>query len=264
MPFNVKILAGPRRGFAANVNLLAAQVTTEWILLVNNDVVLHTGSGKRLKYFMRWASSRVGLAATSVWQQNGRLDSYGDTFSWWLARPLKRGRGTADVVRADRLPLLSVSGAVMMIRTKLWRELGGFDEGFSQYYEDVDFGWRALAAGWRIDCIPGCNSTHVGGQSFSTKDKAFFGARNNLWLIRRHQPEDKALLKRAEQVWRFKARRSPPKIAAAIERGLVSGRVDDVPTSPSTKNAARKLMWLHPGPWQEWGLIRDVWRHRTF
>lgn len=264
MPRNAKIYAGPRQGFAANVNQLAARVETEWFLLLNNDVELHTGSGKRIKHFMKWASAKTGLVATTIWQPDGTLDSFGDTFSWLLGRPLKRGRGTADIVRADRLPLLSVSGAVMLVRTKAWRELGGLDEGFGQYYEDVDFGWRAQAAGWRIKTLPGCNSTHLGGQSFPSVDRAYFGARNNLWLIRRHQPDDETLLRRAERSWRFKANRSEPDIAAAITQGLLDGRSEDVPVSPSSKTAERALMWRHPSIGQEWRMVYQAFRHRSF
>ena len=264
LPRNFTVYPGPRRGFAANVNQLAEKVTTDWMLLVNNDVELHRGSGRQLRTYVKYADRKVGLVATSVWRPDGTLDSFGDTFSWLLGRPLKRGRGTQDVVRAARLPLLSVSGAVMLVKMEMWRQLNGLDEGFAQYYEDVDFGWRAIEQRWRLDELREANSTHNESQTFAAADKAFFGTRNNLWLIRRHCSSDPGLLENAVKSWRFKAKRSAPAISEAITRGLEAGLNDDVPPAPSPIERTHRVSLMRPTIFQEALLVWSAWRRRSF
>lgn len=255
------VYKGPRRGFAANVNALAARVRTPWIVLLNNDTFLHKGWGKRIQWAMRAVPKDVGMIATVVWQEDGTIDSFGDSFSYILGRPLKRARGSKQPLRAAAAPLLSVSGAVMVVRRKMWEELGGFDERFGQYYEDVDFGWRAMAAGWKMESFAECHSTHQEGQTFPAESRAYFGARNNLWLLRRHLPKDKDTWRNARLAWEVKAKRWP-ELSLPIHKGIkdgLKGRLSDAPSAHSAGAIlrAKRLPFLHEAAW----LWRDYgWR----
>jgi GT2 family glycosyltransferase len=56
-------------------------------------------------------------------------------------------------------------GAFFLVRRSLFRELGGFDEGFFMYYEDLDFSRRARNAGWKSVFVGDAHAVHAGGVS---------------------------------------------------------------------------------------------------
>lgn len=59
----------------------------------------------------------------------------------------------------------AVSGAVMFARADVLRHVGGFDERYFMYGEDIDLCLRVAAAGWRVRYWPGAEVTHLGGGS---------------------------------------------------------------------------------------------------
>lgn len=58
-----------------------------------------------------------------------------------------------------------ISGSCFLARREAWDALGGFDEGYFMYAEDVDLCWRARRAGWRVGFEPGARVTHLQGVS---------------------------------------------------------------------------------------------------
>jgi N-acetylglucosaminyl-diphospho-decaprenol L-rhamnosyltransferase len=58
-------------------------------------------------------------------------------------------------------------GAVLLVRRQLLDEVGGFDESFFMFNEEVDLCYRARAAGWRVLFCPEAEFIHVGGASTS-------------------------------------------------------------------------------------------------
>lgn len=166
-------------GFAAACNLGATHLDAEWIVLVNPDVVLDrldlnmftadtAGAGLGLVALgQRSAESRhptfrvrkfAGVLESAIW------------FSWTLLVP----RGA----RAERLFWRSrhrdsdnaiaeswrwASGGLVAVRRDAWRQVGGFDERFFLFYEDVDLCRRLLNAGWGIGTTVAITGLHEGG-----------------------------------------------------------------------------------------------------
>jgi N-acetylglucosaminyl-diphospho-decaprenol L-rhamnosyltransferase len=58
-----------------------------------------------------------------------------------------------------------VTGACLLVRRAVYEQVGGFDEGFFMYSEELDFCRRAQAAGWRVAYVPGAVVTHFEGKS---------------------------------------------------------------------------------------------------
>lgn len=58
-----------------------------------------------------------------------------------------------------------VSGACFLIRRACWDAIGGFDEGYFMYAEDMDLCWRARRAGWQVAYEPAATAVHVQGVS---------------------------------------------------------------------------------------------------
>ena len=71
-------------------------------------------------------------------------------------------------------------GAFLFLRREMMEELGGFDEGFHLYGEDIDLAYRAAKAGWERWYVPGAHVTHDYAAAI---DRAFF-SRRTLWHLR--------------------------------------------------------------------------------
>jgi GT2 family glycosyltransferase len=84
----------------------------------------------------------------------------------WPGNPVNRRYRCLDVDAGLTADVEQPAGAFLMIRRRVWRELGGFDESFRPvWFEDVDFLKRAAAAGYRIRYVPSAVAKHVGGHS---------------------------------------------------------------------------------------------------
>ncbi|EKD58954.1 MAG: hypothetical protein ACD_56C00020G0009 [uncultured bacterium] len=64
-----------------------------------------------------------------------------------------------------------VSGAAFLISKKLFLSIGGFDQNFFMYFEDVDFCQRIKGAGYNILRLPDFSVLHIGGQSYDNLSK---------------------------------------------------------------------------------------------
>lgn len=66
----------------------------------------------------------------------------------------------------EKIPCDWVSGAALFIRRELFQKLGGFDENFFMYYEDIDLCRRAKKIGSEVIHFPVVEIRHFGGKSF--------------------------------------------------------------------------------------------------
>lgn len=176
-------------GYGRAVNRAAAGATEDWILIVNPDVVMHPGS---LDALIDAADARpdIGVVGPRI------LDGEGNTYP--SARPLPRlflgiGHGLlgavapnnpwskqyrpADLARIDA-PLDTgwLSGACLLVRRSVFERIGGFDDAFFMYFEDVDLGRRIGAAGFLRRYVPSAIVTHVGAHSTSNASTAMIRA----------------------------------------------------------------------------------------
>ena len=78
----------------------------------------------------------------------------------------------------------------MVVRSDVWRRLGGLDEEFFAHMEEIDFCWRASLAGGQIWCVPQSKVYHVGGGTLPNNSprKLYFNYRNNLLMLWKNLP----------------------------------------------------------------------------
>lgn len=79
------------------------------------------------------------------------------------------------------------SGAAVLIPTKIWLELGGFDESFFMYHEDVDLAWRARLLGYKIELAPNALVWHKYAFSRNPKKFFFFERNRMLFMLKNYQ-----------------------------------------------------------------------------
>ncbi|WP_158888705.1 glycosyltransferase family 2 protein [Amycolatopsis anabasis] len=73
---------------------------------------------------------------------------------WWAGRD-------KDSDPEQSTEVLAVPSAGALVQRELWAKLGGFDPGFPLLGEDIDFGWRANAAGRLVLCVPAARIRHA-------------------------------------------------------------------------------------------------------
>ena len=147
----------------------------------------------------------TGLFKASTWGERENLSGRKyETFEYAgacggyidiLGFPFCRGR-VLSTVEEDKgqydtpAQCFWASGACMVVRSALWRDLGGLDESFFAHMEEIDFCWRAQLAGYQVWAVPQSHVFHVGGGTLPNNSprKLFFNYRNNLLMLHKNLP----------------------------------------------------------------------------
>ncbi len=165
------------RGFARAVNQGAAAAVSDFILLLNPDAVIAEGALRALESFMVERPD-AGVAGGKVLETDGSLQLAcrrgfpspwvafcrlsGLSFLFPRSR-LLAGYNMTFLDENETSEVDAVSGSFMMIRRSAFDSLGGFDEDYFLYAEDIDFCYRAKAAGMKVYYYPGAEATHEKG-----------------------------------------------------------------------------------------------------
>jgi GT2 family glycosyltransferase len=169
-------------GFAAGNNrairaALASDDPPEHVLLLNADTEVEPRAVRALRDFLD-ARPDVGLAGSRLVNPDGSDWPYAFRFySAWsefeigvrlglVTRLLEARRSWRTMGSATTpAPVDWVSGASLMIRREVFRDVGLLDDGFFLYYEETDFCLRARRAGWPCWYVPESRVMHIAGQS---------------------------------------------------------------------------------------------------
>ena len=86
--------------------------------------------------------------------------------------------------------LLWASGACLMVRTDLYRRVGGMDTAFFAHMEEIDLCWRIRLWGSDIRLVPQSRAYHLGGGTLPQGNprKTYLNFRNNLLLLHKNLP----------------------------------------------------------------------------
>jgi N-acetylglucosaminyl-diphospho-decaprenol L-rhamnosyltransferase len=176
-------------GFAAANNRLVAGCSTEYVALLNPDAFPEPAW---LEELLRGADRHPDAAAFGSTQlQAGNetlLDGAGDAyhafgFSW--RTNYGRARNAAPLTERETF---SVCAAAALYRRGAWPDVGGFDESFFCFKEDVDLGFRLRLRGHAAMQIPQAIVAHVGGASAPSEFAAMHNARNGMWVFVKNMP----------------------------------------------------------------------------
>lgn len=172
------IRSGGNLGFARANNLAIQRATGPWLALINSDVVVHPGCFSELIKFLE-QHPQVGLAGPRISGGDGNLQISCRRFpTVWnyaccvLALDRVLGRWPLfsgfemrhwDYERQGEVEMLS--GCFWMARKAAVDQVGGLDERFFFYAEDIDWCKRFRDAGWKNMFLPQATATHFGGGS---------------------------------------------------------------------------------------------------
>lgn len=183
-------------GFTGGYNRALAQIKAKYFLLINSDIEVSKGwltplvkmmednpdvgacGPKLLSYYNRDYFEYAGAAG-------GLIDSFG--------YPFCRGRIMKKVEKDNGqynrpTDVFWVTGACLMTRSSLYKQLGGLDERFFAHMEEIDLCWRMQLEGYKIRTVPQSHVYHIGGGTLDNTSprKLFFNFRNNLLMLQKN------------------------------------------------------------------------------
>jgi len=164
-------------GFTRGNNLGLARARGDYLLLLNPDTEVGAGAlGKMIAFMI--AHPQIGILGPHTRNSDGSHQSTRRRFptlatgifeSAWLAAlapaHVERHYRLLDKGDDDVLEVDWAQGSALMLRRALYDAIGGLDEGYVMYSEELDYCRRAKSAGWRVYYHGGARITHHGGKS---------------------------------------------------------------------------------------------------
>lgn len=201
-------------GFAEGYNRAIAQVDSEYVVLLNSDVeVTPHWLDTMLEYMdahpnvmaaqpkvLSWnskqefeAGKREAIRFEHAGAAGGMMDILGYPYCRGrLMTHIEVDRGQYDKVQ----PIFWATGACLLTRTRIYKELGGLDAKFFAHQEEIDLCWRMLNHASSADnqpilvAIPQAVVYHLGGGTLGYENprKTFLNFRNNLLMLYKNLP----------------------------------------------------------------------------
>ena len=188
------VRTGRNLGYGAGINRGVAVAGPGDVLVCNADLLLDQGCIAALVSRLA-AEPDLGVAAPRLRNPDGStyvsgrpfpslLDALGHAFVGlvWPTNPWSRRYLQSGWDRDQAADVDWASGALLLVRRRTFEALGGFDERFFMFMEDVDLCWRARQAGWRTSIEPAAVAVHVVGASRAARPYRMIVAHHrSLW-----------------------------------------------------------------------------------
>lgn len=195
------VIPGKNLGFAAGVNLGARHADAEFVLLLNPDTVILDNAVDKIVDFAR-KNPGHGLYGGRTLNPDGSVEPsscWGEPTLWSMAmfafglttmfpkNPLLDPESLGNWQRDTAREVGVITGCYLLAPKEVWDGLGGMDERYFMYGEDVDFAMRAKRAGYRPIICPEATLLHEGGKSSETPvHKTLLLYRGKASLVRTH------------------------------------------------------------------------------
>lgn len=179
-------------GFGAANNIAAKKASGKYLLLLNSDTIVNSVDFKKLLSVMDERKD-IGALTVKLNLPDGNIDPASHrgfptlwrSFTYYsklekltrylpLINKLFGGYHLTHLDLNTEHEIDSPSGAFLLTRKEIYDKLGGFDEAFFMYGEDIDLAWRIKESGYKIWYYPSMSIIHIKGQSgrkHTDKDK---------------------------------------------------------------------------------------------
>lgn len=185
---SIELIAHTRNlGVTRSLNECLELARGEFVALLNNDVELEPDCLELLvDELERHPDAAASCPKLRDFHQRERLDGTGDIYTWW-GMATRRGHGQLDQGQYDRAEeIFGACAAVAVYRRAALEVVGGLDQDFFAYLEDVDWSMRAALAGLSCRYQPRAVAYHMGSATLGEGPSEFnlyHIWRNGLWII---------------------------------------------------------------------------------
>lgn len=196
----VEIIYAPENlGFGKACNLGAKKISSNYVLFLNPDAEIYDGSLRTALDFMKAPENKdVAICGVQLINENKTVDRSCSRFPN-LFNTLLKACGLDKAFPSMGIKMIEwdhettkqvdqVIGAFFFVRASVFQELGGFDERFFVYFEEVDFSKRAEELGYKSFFLSDTQAFHSGG-GVSQQVKAlrlFYSWRSRILYFYKH------------------------------------------------------------------------------
>ena len=181
---------GKNLGFAKGINFGAEKAKGDFLLFINPDAVFRKGKLEDLISVFE-KNEKVGVVGGKLIDYHGKEEkSAGKFFNFFETITLALGLDEKFNLRLSPREVSKVdfvSGGFMMVEANLFKKLGGFDEKFFMYVEDMEFCYRVKKEGREVYFSPDVIISHA-GQGSSNKTFAVVNIyKGILYFFKKHK-----------------------------------------------------------------------------
>lgn len=187
---DVRLLVNRRNvGFVRACNIAADAADGRIIVLLNSDTEPEPAWLEELaRTICAHPTAAIVTSKLLLFDTRTRLHAAGDMLGF-DGIPRNRGVWEEDRGQYDAATdVFSGCGGATAYRRDVWQALGGFDEDFWMYLEDVDFAFRARLIGWDAVFAPGARVYHHLSASGGDVLSSYYVGRNTVWTIAKNMP----------------------------------------------------------------------------
>ncbi len=180
-------------GFAEGYNRTIKQIDSEYVVLLNSDVYVEENWLDPVIEFLDANPKYAGaMPKIKAFENKTKFEYAGASGGYldYLAYPFCRGRifdntETDEGQYDENADIFWASGAALVMRTDLFKKIGGFDKDYFAHQEEIDMCWRLHKAGYKFACIPESVVYHLGGGTldYMHSRKVYLNFRNNLFTL---------------------------------------------------------------------------------
>lgn len=145
-------------GYGANQNAALENFPSPFFCVLNPDICLKENPFPEL--IACFSNHKVALVAPKIITPEGRVEDSARKFPTVRSLVSKAAGGSNGTYSELNSSPDWVGGMFMIFRSDVFREIGGFDEKFFLYYEDVDICWRLRQKGYEIKFVPSVEVIH--------------------------------------------------------------------------------------------------------
>ncbi|HBY97183.1 MAG TPA: hypothetical protein DEP84_25105, partial [Chloroflexi bacterium] len=172
-------------GFAAACNWGARSSRAEYVAFLNNDMRV---APEWLGGLLAPIADRVVCTGGTILSWDGQRVDFVEGALNWYGRAFQRDQGLPYRAEryADPRPLPFACGGSLLIHRETFLQVGGFDEDFFAYFEDVDLGWRLWLLGYQVWFAPqsvAYHRLHATGVHLGIARRYALSERNALWTM---------------------------------------------------------------------------------
>ncbi len=187
----IALPSNPGYGSAVNAAVMTIPDSIEWILVINPDVSMSPGS---LDVLIAAGDEDplIGSVGPETLTSDGEIypsaravpslrTGVGHALfaNLWLDNPWSRAYRSDSATEPVRRDAGWLSGACILLRRSSFEAIGGFDDGYFMYFEDVDLGYRLGKAGYRNVYEPAAVVTHTGAHSTTSESARMIAAHHD-------------------------------------------------------------------------------------
>lgn len=170
------------RGFSENNNLALKAVSGKYCLILNDDTIMQEPVIDSLVAAIEALPDNAASVSPCIRFPDGRVQTCGRS-KWTPWRYARHYLHLVDESTEEHIPSVNsyqtytLNGACFLIKTKVFKEVGWFDERYFFTPEDIALGHKLNEAGFTVWAVPGVNITHIAGGSVSQLEQAIKPAR---------------------------------------------------------------------------------------